>query len=348
MKEHYDLLILNNCPAFYKINLYNEIAKQKKILVVFIGYYDQVIIDKGFKENIKFPYQMLNEVSLVERNKISSFFKLQKIISSITFTKVVYGGYVDLEFILTSFIIPQNKNVLQTESASETKLKGIRFHIKKLLLSRFSAAIASGTIHKTMLRKMSFSKEIIISFGVGILNKSNISPAKQSSDPQLKFLYVGRLIEVKNLSRLVEVFNKLGHSLTIVGKGILENELKAAAKSNIKFLGFIDNNELPYIYEDHHVFILPSTSEPWGLVVEEALYHGCVLCLSNRVGASPDLLENFQTGTTFDPWNTKDMEQAIEKIIIDYKRFKENVNQFDLEKKDQTQVDAYTKELFEN
>lgn len=348
MKEHYDLLILNNCPAFYKINLYNEIAKQKKIFVVFIGFYDQVIIDEEFKKNIKFPFQMLNEVFLGERNKISSFFKLQKIIRSITYTKVIYGGYIDLEFILTSFIIPKKKNVLQTESASETKLKGIRFHVKKVLLSRFSAAIASGTIHKTMLRKMNFSKEIIISYGVGILNKSAKISKNQSSDSQLKFLYVGRLIELKNLIRLIEVFNKLGYPLTIVGKGSLENEVKASAKSNIEFLGFIENNDLPNIYKDHHVFILPSISEAWGLVVEEALYHGCVLCLSDRVGASPDLLENFQTGTTFDPWSTQEMEEAIKKIIIDYKKFKENVDQFDLEKKDQTQVDAYTKELFEN
>lgn len=348
MKNHYDLLILNNCPAFYKINLYNEIAKQKKIFVVFIGYYDQVLIDEKFKQNINFPFKMLNETFLNQRNLFTSFLKLQKIIRSLTYKKIIFGGYVDPEFIITSFTTPRKKNVLQTESAGETKLSGIRFYIKKVILTRFSSAIASGTIHKSMLRKMGFAENVIVSYGVGLINtKENETPLRET-DSQLKFLYVGRLIELKNLDRLIQVFNQLGYPLTIVGKGILEEELKLKAKSNIKFLGFVNNKDLPDLYGQHQIFILPSLSEAWGLVVEEALYNGCVLCLSKRVGSYLDLLVKPKTGTFFDPVNNSEMAAAINYTVDNYAKFKENVDHLDISKKNQIQINTYVTEIFKN
>ena len=37
MKQYYDLIFITNLPSFYKIKLYNEIALQKKILVIYTG-----------------------------------------------------------------------------------------------------------------------------------------------------------------------------------------------------------------------------------------------------------------------------------------------------------------------
>lgn len=78
----------------------------------------------------------------------------------------------------------------------------------------------------------------------------------------LRYLYVGRLIDVKNLGFLVKAFNKNGKPLTIVGKGCLEASLKQMACKNIDFKGFIDNKDLPQIYKEHDIFILPSKLEP--------------------------------------------------------------------------------------
>ena len=50
----YDLTILNNCPSFYKINLYYEINIQKKIFVIFLGFSEHVVIDDGFTKNVNF------------------------------------------------------------------------------------------------------------------------------------------------------------------------------------------------------------------------------------------------------------------------------------------------------
>ena len=43
MKSHYDIVYLTNTPSFYKINLCNEVAKQKSLLLVFYGYGDEAV-----------------------------------------------------------------------------------------------------------------------------------------------------------------------------------------------------------------------------------------------------------------------------------------------------------------
>lgn len=347
MKDKVDLLILINCPAFYKINLYNEIAKTRKIFVVFIGYFDQVVIDSNFRDKIQFPYTVLNEMQLSKRSLLFSFLALRKVMKKLDYKLVLYGGYVDPEFVFTSFIVPRKKNVLQTESAGETKLAGIRFYIKRMILKRYSKAVASGSIHSLMLKKMGYSNEILISKGVGLINKSKQEYLAKENGAPLNFLYVGRLIELKNLKTLIDVFNTNGLSLTIVGTGEMEAELKGLAGPNITFKGFVANEDLGPLYSCHQVFVLPSLSEAWGLVVEEALYRGCVLALSERVGCSEDLLTAPNTGATFDPENPTSLLQAIEDIRINYVMYKKNVDLFSIDKKDQHQVAVYATHIFD-
>lgn len=348
MRNEIDLLILNNCPAFYKINLYNEIAKTRKIFVVFIGYYDQVVISSNFREQIQFPYTILNEMEMSKRNIVTSFLALQKIIARLNFRYVIYGGYVDPEFILTSILIPKSKNILQTESAGETKLSGLRFYLKQILLKRYSKAIASGSIHARMLKKMGFNKKIHICMGVGLINKADqqVSTLPDRPAGQLNFLYVGRLISLKNLQTLIKVFNGNGLPLTIAGTGELREELMKLANPNIAFSGFVPNADLHGLYRKHHVLVLPSFSEAWGLVVEEALYCGCVLILSDRVGCSEDLLIAPNTGLTFDPVNVAGLSRAVREICTNYGVYKKNVDQFNINAKDLLQVKVYTTDVF--
>lgn len=90
---------------------------------------------------------------------------------------------------------------------------------------------------------------------------------------------------------LIKAFNENGKPLTIIGTGSKEAEYKALAKSNITFLGFVDNNKLKDIYVNCDCFILPSNSEPWGLVVEEALYNGLPVIVSDMVGCNVDMVK---------------------------------------------------------
>ena len=333
-----EILILNNCPSFYKINLYNELAKHRKIFVVFSGVSDQVVYRKDFNAN--FDYILLNDFQVEKRNKLKDFLKIWRIYKKIRPSKVIYGGYIMIEYILLALFIDKNKNILQTESGKESVVRGFKLLIKKLILALFSKALVSGSIHAEILKKIGFSGNIVVTKGVGIINKG-LKPISQLVNDTVSFLYVGRLIELKNIIKIVEVFNKNGLPLTIVGDGSLKNEISNLAKSNISILGRIENEKLCEIYLQHSVFILPSFSEPWGLVLEEALQYNCALVVSNCVSSYPELVEEPNTGVLFDPYSEESISSAIQKVKDNINEYKLNAKHFDIDAKDKHQVQCY-------
>ena len=141
---------------------------------------------------------------------------------------------------------------------------------------------------------------------------------------------------------LIERFNDNGKPLTIVGKGELEQELKTLAKENINFRGFIENDKLPEVYKEHDIFILPSRSETWGLVVEEAIYWGLPVVVSDRVGCSNEMVNTPQTGVTFELDNIDSFNSAINDIEQNYKQYRDNAIAFDFEERDKKQIDCFT------
>ena len=91
----------------------------------------------------------------------------------------------------------------------------------------------------------------------------------------------------------------------------------------------------------HHIFILPSFIEPWGLVVEEALYFGMPVIVSDKCGVS-GIVNDKVNGYLINPSN----EQEIEKIIssIDDQKYQQllvGISPISIEIKDSKQVRAY-------
>lgn len=344
--EKYDLIILNNCPSFYKINLYNEINLKKKIFVIFLGYSEHVIIDDTFDNHINFDYVVLNKFQLEKRSFFITFFKILHILKKVNSKKIIYGGYIEKEFLLLSFINSKSKNILQSESAGESVVTGWKRYIKKILLSRYDKAIVSGKRHQKVLIDLNFKGSIVISKGVGILRKKRkgeklLKTESINDNAGLRFLFVGRIIKLKNVELLIAVFNELGLSLTIVGDGTERKELERKSKSNIIFKGYCSNEDIHKYYKEADVFILPSYSEAWGLVVEEALYYNCALLLSQDVGCLSELLLDPKTGISFNPHSKESLKNSIMKLVENYEYYKANAIEFDIDNKDREQVQSY-------
>lgn len=347
MTRSIDLLIINNCPSFYKINLYNELSKLCKIHVIFIGLTNQVVINEEYKKDILFSYELLSEIQIEKRNKFLSIIKLYRIYRKFNYTKLIYGGYNDLEERLLMWFTPKSKNCLQFESSiKESKTSGIVSIIKKIILSRFSIVLPSGKLQADVFYELKFKGKIIETKGVGLFNKQLYqSSSIKRTVTDLKYLYVGRLITQKNIELLIRVFNRSGKSLTIVGTGALDSVLKKMAHSNIKFIGFVPNNEIANIYLNHNVFLLPSLSETWGLVVEEAIYYGLPVLVSDAVGSQFDMVLNPNTGLVFSPFSDESFENSIVQIENNYDLYKLNCLNFDSIKRDKEQVESYIKLL---
>jgi glycosyltransferase involved in cell wall biosynthesis len=139
-----------------------------------------------------------------------------------------------------------------------------------------------------------------------------------------RFLYVGRLSIEKGLDDLFAAFCILqgrlpGARLDFVGAGPLADDLKKrATKLNmthaISFLGSKNLEEIAALFQACTALVLPSHSEPWGLVVNEALSYGCPVVVSSACGCVPDLVREGVTGYAFEAGNTEDLVKALDSV----------------------------------
>lgn len=108
-------------------------------------------------------------------------------------------------------------------------------------------------------------------------------------------------------------------SLVLLGDGALRPELERlisdlGLQSSVSLPGFKQYPELPAYYGCASAFIHASTTEQWGLVVNEAMASGLPVLVSNSCGCSADLVQDGVNGFTFDPYDVEAMAQAMMRI----------------------------------
>jgi glycosyltransferase involved in cell wall biosynthesis len=128
-------------------------------------------------------------------------------------------------------------------------------------------------------------------------------------------LCIARFAPEKNLLQLIQSFqaSRLNHEwqLVLVGGGPLEEELKQAIHSaSVRLLPWQTYKLLPAIYQQAACFILPSTFEPWGLVVNEAMAAGLPIIASDQCGCVPELVQK-TNGLTFDAANKDSLVETL-------------------------------------
>jgi glycosyltransferase involved in cell wall biosynthesis len=339
----FDYIIFTHIPVFYKINLYNELNKLLKIHVVFISgdTIEKRSSDFTGKNSIKFSYTILSDKDFQKRNKINNLFKVHELLKSKKYKKILVGGWDLIEFWYLIFFNSKSKNCLSLESTIyDSESVNFRGLLKKLFLSRVSTVFASGLLHKKLLTSLSYSGQIKITKGVGIINKPSFKIPVRNYDK--KYLYVGRLSFEKNLFLLVRVFNNLpDFKLSIIGSGPFEDDLKEIASDNIHFLGAVDNASLKQFYFDNNFLILPSTKETWGLVVEEAVYFGMPVIISDRAGSSELIIDEYN-GFVISPTNEIKLRSLL--LYINpkiYMQLLAGCKDFSIVCKDKEQVRCY-------
>lgn len=139
-------------------------------------------------------------------------------------------------------------------------------------------------------------------------------------DGRAVILYVGRLDKVKNLPRLLEAFRLvidegLDLQLLMVGDGPLDAELRQQAttlslEERVTFAGKQQGRDLYAHYGLGDALVLPSTYEPFGATVAEALELGMPVAVS-EVAGSCTLIRSEREGYRLNPLDKEDIARAL-------------------------------------
>ena len=302
-----NVVFFNNTVAPYRIPMFNKVVKilaQNSIFteVVFLSEKESVRNWNVDYSQINFDYEILPTL-FQKRNSnttTSDFIVNRGFFKYLASDVVVLFGYNYPTYLIIIFLrkLLGRKTVLFSESTQSDKprVKGLKHTVKSFIIGKlFSSYIVPGLE----------AKEFIKSYGV---NDSAISIAENAvegfAEPEIKksdsdyinILYVGRLAEEKNVGFLLASIpenHSYNYRVVVVGSGPEEAKLqKIPVQYPVEFKGFREGNELTKIFFEADVFVLPSQSEPWGLVVNEAINAGLAVLVSDRVGCRHELVKN--------------------------------------------------------
>lgn len=178
-------------------------------------------------------------------------------------------------------------------------------------------AVSSGAVRYLTRRGGDDSKMFLLPNSPDVRRLAQLVPLDDGvTDEPFSFLFVGRLIETKGVSLLVEAFETVapatGAQLVIAGEGPLEERLTRQAKGKaVRIEGFVTQEQLLDLLARADCLVLPSTYEPFGVVVMEAMASGLPVVLSDRVGSGTDLVEQGVNGWTFPSGNRDRLIEAM-------------------------------------
>lgn len=149
------------------------------------------------------------------------------------------------------------------------------------------------------------------------------------------YLCVGRLVAYKRFELAVKAFNSSGRRLVVVGEGPEKASLKASAKDNIQFLGWVSDAKLASLYAKCKALVFPG-EEDFGIVPLEAQASGRPVIAYGRGGALETIVPR-TTGQFFDEEHPDALNAAVDELehtlsSFDPQKIRENAARFSRER----------------
>jgi glycosyltransferase involved in cell wall biosynthesis len=283
------------------------------------GYNFREGVPRSLPVETLFPHKSWHEAG-----KLSLSVAVWHRLSALNPEMVLVPGYYTLPAITAAAWcrVKGRVSVLMTETtAADHARKGWRERLKSLLIrSLFGWAVTGGVAHERYLLQLGFPQNRIVHF-YDVVGNSHIqqdvqeirerTSVSQHALPEEYFLFVGRLAPEKNVLGLLEAWLQYRASggrwsLVLAGDGPDGEALKKLVSdspyaNDVRFMGHRSSRELLPAFAFAKTFVLPSTREPWGLVVNEAMAANLPVIVSSRCGCAEDLVRHGDNGFLFNP-----------------------------------------------
>lgn len=250
------------------------------------------------------PYQLPNipHISIYKRSQMSDA-DLFRLATELHPDITQVSGWVDKGYLAVAKQLRSRGAIVVT--GLDNQWQGTLRQYGAVLLSRFgylaryfSHVWVAGAYQYELARRLGFSqKQIVFDLYCADLILFHAAYTRSYASKHRhyphRFLFVGRFAAVKGLDILIRAWQSLNGvrgdwELYLIGSGPLRDTLPAIAGVVIK--DFMQPEQLIAEVAEAGCFVLPSRSEPWGVVVHEFCAAGLPMILSDVVGAASSFL----------------------------------------------------------
>jgi glycosyltransferase involved in cell wall biosynthesis len=338
------LLLLTEIISPYRIPVFNAVAQRADIdlHVIFLAETDATMRDwRVYKDEIQFSYQVLP--SFRRRWAGYNFLLnrgLNKALQRFGPDVILCGGYnyfaswQALRWAsrrAVPFVVWVESNAYD----HRRHLPAVEF-LKRKFLSACDAFVVPGIASRNYLKSFQIPEELIFTAPNAVDNEffaGTAAAVKKASRngynlPPRFFLYVGRLVREKGVFDLLAAYATLPAGLrseiglVFVGSGAAETQLRNNARSiqpgHVHFAGFVHKDELARFYAFSDVLVFPTHSDPWGLVVNEAMACGLPVISSDVAGCSADLVNDGWNGRVIPPRDVTQLASAMQDLACNH------------------------------
>jgi glycosyltransferase involved in cell wall biosynthesis len=340
------LVVLTEIIAPYRIPVFNALARHEGIdlHVIFLAESDPELREwRVYKDEIRFSYQVLPSWRLrFAKQKILLNRGLKKAFEQAAPEAIVCGGYNYLASWQSMRWARKNKVpfILWAESTNRDLRGGswaIEF-LKKRFVKDCSAFVVPGkSSFQFVMSYGARERDVFIApnavdteffAGRAALVREDATKHRQEMQlPPRFFLFVGRLVPEKGVFDLLEAYGRLppevraAVDLVVVGEGTARAELARRAvhikPGQLHCAGFIHREQLADYYALAEVLVFPSHTDPWGLVVNEAMACGLPVISSNAAGCTADLVHDHWNGWVVRRGDVAQIASAMEELARD-------------------------------
>jgi glycosyltransferase involved in cell wall biosynthesis len=337
-------VILTEIIAPYRIPVFNALARRAGVdlHVIFLAETDKALRRWHiYTDEIRFPYEVLRSWRWrAGRHGLLLNRGLWSALDAACPRIILCGGY-NYPASWESLWWARRRNlrfVLWTESNQRDKRSGragVEW-LKRYFVSSCDAFVVPGKSSFAYLRTLGASEQVIFTAPNAVDDSFFAARAENTRAQATEFreklklpsrfiLFVGRLVQEKGVFDLLEAYAKLDGGLrsevglVFAGDGVSRERLSQQAKrispGLICFTGFAQREDLAGLYALAEALVLPTHSDTWGLVVNEAMACGLPVIVSGVAGCSADLVEDGWNGYVVPARDSEKLSLAIASLL---------------------------------
>jgi glycosyltransferase involved in cell wall biosynthesis len=307
------ILVLYEELALYLINGFNVLAQNNNCEIL--------IISKKINSVAPFKFESIHKSITIKEREAFTEKELEELARNFKPDFVFLGGWIYKPYLQIVKNLKQ-KTVLAFDNQWRGTFRQFLgcLYFKLTLKKYISSAFVAGKKQFEFGIRLGF-KDTQITQGLYCCDFNLFSSfaklkTNEGSTIPKRFLFVGRYAKEKGIEDLWTAFiemqaqNPSEWELWCLGKG----DISPIQHPKIKHFGFLQPSEMSKIIENTGVFVLPSSFEPWGVVVHEYASAGFPLLCSDKVGANDMFLSDNINGFIFKAGNISHLKEKLNKF----------------------------------